>query len=107
MYGVDILMREGKSFFDDIKKNIDASLESSKQETGSVEDSNDDRTARQTPRKFGYGAELLENLPEETLYVSTSTVTTYSLYTTSATRTITGLAASTALSCLPACFTLC
>jgi len=101
-------VREGKSFFDDIKKNIDASLESSKQETATnVNDNGDDRTPRQTPRKFGYGAELLENLPEETLYVSTSTVTTYSLYTTSATRTITGLASESALSCLPACFTLC
>lgn len=37
----------------------------------------------------------------------TSTVTTYSLYMQTSTRTVTNLAATTALSCLPSGFTLC
>ena len=43
----------------------------------------------------------------ETEYFATSTVTTYSLYTTTVTKTVTNIASSTALTCLPACFVLC
>ena len=43
----------------------------------------------------------------ETEYFATSTVTTYSLYTTTVTKTVTNFASSTALTCLPACFVLC
>ena len=43
----------------------------------------------------------------ETEYIVTSSVTTYSLYTTTVTKTVTNIASSTALTCLPACFVLC
>lgn len=43
----------------------------------------------------------------ETEYVITTTATTYSLYTTTVTKTVTNIASSTALTCLPACFVLC
>ena len=43
----------------------------------------------------------------ETEYIVTSSVTTYSLYTTTVTKTVTNFASSTALTCLPACFVLC
>lgn len=56
-------------------------------------------------RFFGYPD--LDDLPEETIYISTSVLTTYSFYTSSVTSTIIRLAAQSVLSCLPACFTLC
>ena len=100
-----ILLGEGNSFFDKIQKTL---LESSKHEASLVDENRDSMVA---PRKFGYGEEFLENLPGETVYVSSSTITSFAFYTRIYTRTFTTLVAgnnnANRLSCLPDCFILC
>jgi len=96
-----IVQREGKSFFDSIQKILESSMSD-----GTLNNENK-KEPMIYPRKFGYAGELLENLPVETLYVSSSTITSFVLYTTTATRTITNFAGNNRVSCLPNCFTLC
>ncbi len=100
--GVNIIVqKEGKSFFDNIQRILDSSM-------SDVTLNNEYRTEHtMSPRKFGYAEELLENLPVETLYVSTSTITSFVLYTTTATKTVTNFAGDDTLFCLPSCFILC
>lgn len=100
--------RQDKSFpYDTSKFLIDSSIkEEPTNEAASTLAVN--RYVRQSPRLFGYGVgEFIENLADETIYVSTSVVTTFSLYTSSVTKTVSNLGATTVMSCLPSCFSLC
>jgi len=56
---------------------------------------------------FGFPIRKNSRVLTETEYVSTFTSTSYVFYTTTATKIISNLASSTALSCLPSGFTLC
>ena len=56
---------------------------------------------------FGYPIRKNSRVITETEYISTSTSTSYAFYTTTATKVISLLASTNALSCLPRGFTLC